>query len=104
MKPINIRGTMPPRISCPNCNATEINRQHIPLPRGAYHIKAKCAACGRFIKFLPHEPIAFHFGRYRGKTVAEVASKDRGYLKWCLSENVVKGRLKDAIKGAVTTA
>ncbi len=92
------------RISCPYCATTEINRQHIPLANGSYHIKANCAVCGRFIKFLAHKPLCFHFGKHHGETVAEVAAKDPGYLYWCLSENVVKGRLKDAIKGAVVSA
>jgi len=90
------------RVSCPNCHSTEINRQHIPLPNGDYHIKANCASCGRFIKFLPHEPPRFYFGKHRGETVAEVASKDPSYLQWFLSNSIVKNRrLRAAIKEAM---
>ncbi len=92
-------------VFCPDCKSSEIRTEHIPLANGEYHIKASCASCGRFIKFLPHESPCFYFGKHRGKTVIEVAANDPSYLKWCLSENFLRNRrLKDAVEEAVVTA
>ncbi len=92
-------------ISCSHCNSSEIRTERIPLPNGGCHIKATCVACGRFIKFLPHDSLRLHFGKHKGKTVAEISVCDRAYLQWCLSKNVLKDkRLRDAVKEAVKTA
>ena len=91
-----------PDVSCPDCKNEEIRTERISLANGGHHIKASCASCGRFIKFLPHDFPRFYFGKHRIKTVIEVAAKDPSYLKWCLSENFLReGRLKDAVEEAV---
>jgi len=96
--------TMDARISCHSCHTTEISKKYIPLTNGGYHIKAACASCGRFLKFLAHDSPRLPFGRHRGETVVEVAQKDPGYLKWCLSENIIRNaRLKMAM-GEATSA
>lgn len=92
-------------ISCSHCNSSEIRTQRIPLANGGHHIKATCAACGKFIKFISHEGPRFHFGKHRGETVIEVAVNDPGYLKWCFSKNIIReGHLKDAVEYEVLTA
>ena len=92
-------------VFCPDCKSEEIRTEHIPLANGGYHIKASCAPCGRFIKFLPHESSRFYFGKHRGKTVIEVAANDPSYLEWCLSKDIIRNaRLKGAIEEAVVTA
>jgi len=92
---------MDSRISCHSCHATEISKKYIPLSNAGHHIKATCAACGRFLKFLAHDSPRFYFGRHREETVTEIASKDLSYLQWCLMENVVKNaRLKSAVEEA----
>ncbi len=91
-------------ISCSHCNSSEIRTQRVPLPNGGFHVKATCAPCGRFIKFLPHDSPRFYFGRYRGLTVVEIAANDPSYLKWCLRKNILReGRLKDAVEYEVFT-
>jgi len=93
--------TMDTRISCHSCHTTEISKKYIPLANGGYHIKATCTSCGRFIRFLAHDSPRLHFGKHRGETVVEVASKDLSYLQWCLREGVVKNaRLKSAVEEA----
>ena len=88
----------------PDCKSKKIRTQRISLPNGGHHIKATCAACDRFIKFLPHDSPAFHFGRYKGFTVTEIAIKDLSYLKWCLSANVIRNsRVRDAVEYEVLT-
>ena len=89
---------------CPDCQTNKFNTQRISLPNGGQHIRATCSICGRFIKFLPHTPLGFHFGKHRGESVPEVAAKDPSYLKWCLLENVLKGRLRDAVKAVFAGA
>ena len=89
-------------VFCPNCKSEKIRTERIPLANGGHHIKASCASCGRFIKFLPHDSPRFYFGKHCGKTVIEVAANEPSYLEWCLSENFLKnGRLKNAVEEAV---
>lgn len=91
-------------MSCRHCNSEKFNTQFISLPNRGFHIKASCEACGRFIKFISHDLPRFHFGSYRGLSVVEVASKDPGYLKWCLSKNIIRNaRLRDAVEFEVVT-
>ncbi len=92
-------------IFCPHCHSEKIKTQQIPLPNGGHHIKATCANCGRFIKFLPQDTPRFHFGRYRGLTVSEIAVKDFSYLRWALSKDIIRNaRLRDAVEYEVLTA
>ena len=79
---------------CPDCGAGKIKTTEIRLPAGGFHLKASCMKCGRYLKFLPHGPALFHFGRHRGKDVAAVYAEDPGYLEWAVRENVIKGRLR----------
>ncbi len=90
---------------CATCNSEKVTTQHISLPNGGHHIKATCANCGQFIKFLPHDSPCFYFGQYKGLSVTEVAINDFSYLKWCLRKNIIReGRLKDAVEYEVLTA
>ncbi len=89
---------------CPDCHSEKIRTQRISLPNGGHHLKATCASCGRFIKFLPHDSPCFHFGKYKGLSVVEVAANDPSYLKWCFSKNIIReGQLKDAVEFEVLT-
>ncbi|WP_347275413.1 hypothetical protein [Candidatus Kuenenia sp.] len=72
----------------------------IPLPTGS-HKKAICSGCKKFIKFLPHSIPALYFGKYKGKTIAEIARKDPSYLQWMDSNNIGLGSVKTAIKEAL---
>ena len=50
------------------------------------HLKVSCPCCNSFYKFAPqHEP-KFHFGKYKDKTLKEVAQFDPSYLKWLIRE------------------
>ncbi len=92
-------------ISCPECACEKIRTQRIPLANGGHHIKATCAACGKFIRFIAHEGPRFHFGKHYGKTVGEVAANDPSYLEWCLSKDIIRNaRLRAAVAEVVVTA
>jgi uncharacterized protein (DUF3820 family) len=69
----------------------------IPLPKGS-HKKATCPTCQSFIKFLPHTVPTLYFGKYKGKSISEIAQKDPSYLEWLLSKGVKSARLKSAIE------
>jgi len=91
--------------SCPTCKSKKVRTERMSLPNGGHHIKASCASCGRFLKFLPHDSPQFYFGKHKGLTVVEVAVNDPSYLQWCLSKDIIKNeRLKDAIEYEVLTA
>ncbi len=86
---------------CPRCGGHDIKTERVPLSNGGHHIKASCAVCGRFIKFLPHASAVFHFGKHKGKAISEVATADPEYVRWCLSEGVLRGKLRDAAQQAM---
>ena len=44
--------------------------------------------------------IVFRFGRYEGRTLAEVASEDPGYLEWILGRDFSE-QVKEAVAGAL---
>ena len=51
------------------------------------HQKASCAGCGAYIKFVSQGlPPTFYFGKYAGKTMAEVALLDLEYMHWMYGE------------------
>jgi len=94
----------PDRLECHECGPGEIKTDEIPLARGGYHLRASCAKCGRYLKFLAHTPPQFFFGRHKGESVASVAKDDPSYLAWCLSNGVIRNnRLRLAVKEAVET-
>jgi uncharacterized protein (DUF3820 family) len=67
------------------------------LSNGGYHLIAYCCECQKFIKNLPHStPQVLHFGKHKGKSIAEIANEDESYLRW-LSGQDIKESLKSAI-------
>lgn len=40
----------------------------------------------------------FPFGKYKGKTIAQVADENAGYLTWCLDQTTGKEDIKDLIR------
>lgn len=73
----------------------------IPLPGGGRHIKVICPICKSFIKFLPHSVPALWFGKYKGRTISEIAQKDPSYLQWLVKQDIKSARLKAAIEEAL---
>lgn len=59
--------------------------EHLSLPSGGFHIKCSCPGCGSYIKFLPHSEPKLYFGKYKGKTIKEIAKQDKEYLEWLLT-------------------
>jgi hypothetical protein len=86
-------------LTCHGCGWHGPASDSILTRSGDLHIRADCPDCGRYLKFVAqHEPTLF-FGKYRGKTVAEIAAADRGYLEWLVSD---KGpRLSGSLRKSV---
>lgn len=78
----------------------KLKKQEVALKQGGFHLKASCPSCNNYIKFLPHSPPKFFFGKYKGKFISEVAKSDPTYLRWLLSEKI-KPRLASDIKEAL---
>ncbi len=92
-------------IHCHHCNRDKIRLERMPIARGGYHLRASCALCGRFIKFVPHQGTVLPFGKHKGLTVIEISIMDPTYLKWLVSKDILReGRLKDAVEFEVVTA
>lgn len=85
--------------SCGVCQSTlEAKIEKHYLPNGGYHIKAHCFECGTFIKNMPHSlPRILHFGKYKGKSIAEVAKENPAYLVWLVGRDI-RDNLKHAIQ------
>lgn len=85
-------------VKCKNCNSTE----YVTTMSGK-HLKASCAKCGKYIKFLP-QPIDWDtrevpIGKYKGQRYKDVAHIDPGYLRW-QAENL-KGRNQEIAEEAI---
>lgn len=65
---------------------------------GRIQLRGECPICSRFLKFLPQGDAAFYVGRYKGKTIKEVAATDRQYLVWALENMDLSNRTKAAIR------
>lgn len=76
-------------LTCKKCglfvDETDCKIEHLPLPSGGFHLKCSCPDCGSYIKFLPHSEPKLYFGKYKGKTIKEIAKEDKEYLKWLLT-------------------
>lgn len=85
-------------LACNQCGVIgEPHTEQIPLAAGGFHLKASCADCGAYIKFLPHSAPSIFFGKYKGKTVTEIAVSDPEYLRWLARQEWCKPKLKTAI-------
>jgi uncharacterized protein (DUF3820 family) len=76
-------------IVCKRCDSTKYKT----VPSGP-HIKAVCAKCDSYIKFLP-QPIdakspeeAMPFGKYKGMTFLAIQERDHGYLQWLMGSDL----------------
>src|SRR3972149_7403170 len=91
-------------IVCKKCGVIHETKniivETIPLPGGS-HKKATCPTCKSFIKFLPHSIPALHFGKYKGKTISEIAQKNPSYLQWLAKQDIKSAGLKAAIEEAL---
>ncbi len=82
------------KITCKKCGSTD------------YFVKEKsgqhccyCLKCGAYIKNKPYQPAQFYVGKYKGRTVESMKTKDELlYLEWWL-ENAAKagGSMREAV-------
>jgi len=85
--------------TCHRCNAPlKVIR---PAPRPHYG-KLFCDACQRCRGWVPTPPEdlggwTMPFGKYKNRTLAEIAATDRGYLEWA-ADNLNKDRIREAIR------
>lgn len=88
---------------CKRCGVLAVPHvEEIPLARGGYHLKASCASCGGYIKFLPQGGSPkLHFGKHKGKDIELVAMEDPEYLKWLMAQEWLKRNLRTAIEEAM---
>jgi exodeoxyribonuclease X-like protein len=87
------------RRTCPRCNAllSVIRPAHPP-----HYAELWCDACGRHCGWAstPTEALGGYtmpFGKYRGKTLDEIAATDRGYLEWVTSD-LKDERIKKSVR------
>lgn len=81
--------TSTPELVCPHCQSTEY-RTEVSGP----HIKAICAKCDRYIKFIPQgmtEDSEIGFGKHVGKKLKEIPPQ---YFIWMYDNAKVTGSLK----------
>ena len=100
------RGSIMNELTCQKCGLIfqdiEGKIEEIPLKAGGSHLKCSCPGCGKYVKFLPHSGEArFYFGKYKGKTVLEIAKSDPEYLQWLLTEKIGGNKIESAIRKAL---
>lgn len=84
-------------IKCNHCD-----REVEPITeKVGVHLKASCPICKKYIKFISQGlPPMLYFGKYKGKTIQEVASLDVSYLKWLYGETK-NAKLKEKIGNVI---
>lgn len=77
---------------CKNCGLIQPQDEAVikkqPLPSGGYHETVYCGVCGSYIKHLPHTIPTFHFGKYKGHRIPDIAISDPSYLHWLRQQNI----------------
>lgn len=78
-------------LKCNLCSATT----EPVVKHKAHNLVAHCAACGAYIKNLPHDrttqsDFELFFGKYKGFKVSEMNTPERvDYLRWLLSNGTI---------------
>lgn len=87
-------------LKCKSCGKEgEPDKKEVTFRNNTVHIEARCAFCGKFIKYLPqNEPwdSFIHFGKYKYQTLGKIATEDPEYLVWLRGETT-NARLKERI-------
>lgn len=89
-----------------NCTHDERPEEIVPqlFINGVTHMKRLCGTCEKFLGYAPQEGTIpkMYFGKYKGETLEEIAAKDLGYLRWLLSGDSrkikIKKRLYDQVR------
>jgi hypothetical protein len=61
---------------------------------------ARCNECDVFIKNIPYDKPRFYVGKYKGKSIDEIA--DINYLQWAEKKMTLNTRTKDAIRHRIS--
>lgn len=93
-------------MSCNHENTTTIDQV---FANGTKHVKESCVDCGAFIRWKPQgKPFVFPFGKYKGKTIAEIAIDKRGidYLEWAVSnlDQKIASKIAEELKSPIVGA
>lgn len=82
-------------ITCTKCGS--INDYRIEK-KSNNHV-AYCLACQAYIKNVPYEEPALHFGKYKGTKIKDFTTPDMvSYLNWAYQNTRLTKRLKLAIE------
>lgn len=86
-------------IKCSKCSCTQYTQLESKDSQGRRRIKAMCAKCQAYIKFLPiHDDLGnfeMPFGKHKGKKLSEIPKE---YLEWAsnnFSEGPVLRKIND---------
>ncbi len=80
------------------CNACGWAGTEPVIESSGPHWKASCPECGKYIKFVSQgDAPSLYFGKYAGRTLADVKQENPAYLRW-LADNTKQKKLKKQIE------
>lgn len=95
-------------LKCKKCGKEgEPDKSEVTFRDMTVHTRADCVYCGAYIKWLPkNEPWEsfIHFGKYKYRTLGEVAKDDPEYLVWMRGETTsgtLKARIDSVLEGVL---
>ena len=79
-------------IMCGRCGSGEYTTS-----KSGQHLKASCAKCGTYIKFLSqgNEVKIMTFGKFKDTAISHIF--DKNYLEWILRSDKIKDNLRLAL-------
>lgn len=83
-----------------DCTHETFNDAPMVFADGSMHIRRSCASCSKFIKFVSKPltenaaEVVMEFGKYAGKSIAQLHKTDPGYLFWLAEKG--SGKFKKA--------
>ena len=92
-------------MKCKKCQGENFEHKLVTFSNGTEHVEIRCFDCnthnGYQAQNRPIRPNAkMPFGKYKGKTIAEIAAADPYYALWC-SKNLDK-KFQDAFLQVIT--
>lgn len=84
-------------IICKHCGLID----DFTVTRKANNDVATCNGCGMFIKNIPYSPLAFFFGKYAGKPIADFTGAELYYLRWARNNTELWPKLSRRLQDAI---
>ena len=86
------------KVVCKTCNSDNVTMTLMVMSNGKPRAKGRCNDCFQQDNIaqneMPEEAI-MPYGKYKGKTIADIVAEDRSYADWMLDNGHLSGPLAE---------